>query len=170
MDNMISERELRDVIRRAKLGKACGPDGILIEYIKFATDNVVKTLLDLMNKIFCHAIYPKQWAINYLKAIYKIGSKKDPNNYRGLAIGSAVSKLYSMILLQRLELFITEKNILSPNQIGFRKGYRTADHIFVLKTMVNKVTRHKNKKLYVAFIDFKKKHMTQLIEQLCSRD
>ena len=172
MDNRISEKELQDVIKRAKMGKACGPDGILIEYIKFATDNVLKTLLDLMNKIFCHAIYPTQWAINYLKAIYKKGSKTDPDNYRGLAIGSAVSKLYSMILLQRLELFISENNILSPNQIGFRKGYRTADHIFVLKTIVNKITRQKNKKLYVAFIDFKKAYdtinRTTLLERLSS--
>ena len=151
---------MKEAINRAKPGKACGPDDILIEYIKYATDNVVNTLLDLMNAIFCHATYPKQWAINYLKAIYKKGPKDDPDNYRGLAIGAAISKLYSMILLQRLESFITTRNILSVNQIGFRKEYRTADHIFVLKTLITKITRVKNKKLFAAFIDFKKAYDT----------
>ena len=171
MDGVISEKELSEAINKAKSGKSSGPDGILIEYIKYATDNVVKTLLEVMNKIFCHAIYPKKWSINYLRTIFKTGSQEDPDNYRGLAIGSAISKLYSIILLRRLESFIINKNILSPNQIGFRKGFRTADHIFVLKTLVTKITRQ-NKKLFTAFIDFKKAYdtvnRTILLERLSS--
>ena len=54
-DSKICMKELKEAINRAKPGKACGPDDILIEYIKYATDNVVNTLLDLMNTIFCHA-------------------------------------------------------------------------------------------------------------------
>ena len=45
---------------------------------------------------------------------------------------------------------------LSQNQIGFKKGHRTADHIFVINTIVNKVVRAEKKKLFSAFIDFEK--------------
>ena len=76
----------------------------------------------------------------------------DPDNYRGIAIGSAFAKLYSLILLNRLIKFIDNKGLISPNQIGFMKSCRTADHNFLLQTLITKTTKS-NKKLYVAFID-----------------
>ena len=51
---------------------------------------------------------------------------------------------------------MSSKKLLSPNQIGFMKGSSTADHIFLLQTIIEKVVKKKTKKLYVAFIDFKK--------------
>ena len=122
----------------------------------------MKELLNLfliLQIIFKYAIFPSQWTVNYLKAIYKKDSKEDPNNYRGLAIASAISKLYCMILLQRLEDYMIKNKIISPSQIGFQKGHRTSDHIYLLKTLVMKALRRK-KKLFVAFIDFKKAYDT----------
>ena len=80
-----------------------------------------------------------------LKAIHKSGPIDEPGNYRGLAIGAAIAKLYSLVLLARLEKFLP--------------GFRTADHIYVLKTTINKYTKNKGK-LYAAFIDFKKAYDT----------
>ena len=54
---------------------------------------------------------------------------------------------------------MVENKIISPNQIGFQRGYRTADYIYLLKTLVTKVLR-KRTKLYAAFIDFKKAYDT----------
>ena len=65
-------------------------------------------------------------------------------------------KLFSLILLQRLEDWIKKYHPISINQIGFREGHRTADHIFVLKTVINKIVKIEKRKLYVAFIDFRK--------------
>ena len=45
---------------------------------------------------------------------------------------------------------------ISPNQIGFEKGHRTSDHVFVLTTVVNKFLKVEKKRLFVAFIDFRK--------------
>ena len=137
----ITMKELQEAIQKMKYGKAAGPDGIVAEYIKFATTNVVKILLQLMNIIFSHALYPTTWTNNFLKAIYKSGPTDDPGNYRGLAIGSVMAKLYSTVLLNRLEIIVTERGILTKNQIGFIKGFRTADHIYVLKTLITKYTK-----------------------------
>ena len=117
MDREITDDELNAVLARSKIGKARGPDGTLAEYLKYAPDNVRKALLCLMNIIFSSAIYPSSWTVNFLKAIYKSGPTTDPGNYRGLAIGSAIAKLYSAILLNRLEAFVTEENIMSICQI-----------------------------------------------------
>ena len=45
---------------------------------------------------------------------------------------------------------------ISPNQIGFEKGHRTADHVFVLTTVVNMIIKVEKKRLFLAFIDFRK--------------
>ena len=159
LEAKITLKELVEAISKMKYGKAVGPDGILTEYLKFATTNVVKILLQLMNIIFSKAIYPSAWTDNFLKAIYKSGPTDDPGNYRGLAIGSTMAKLYSTVLLNRLEEIITERGTLSKNQIGFIKGHRTADHIYVLKTLITKYTKNKGR-LYAAFIDFRKAYDT----------
>ena len=45
---------------------------------------------------------------------------------------------------------------MSPNQIGFKKGHLTSDHICVLKTVVDKIVKSDKGNLFVAFIDFRK--------------
>ena len=70
---------------------------------------------------------------------------------------NSLLKLLCSILNKRLTKFCEDNNIRSKEQIGFCKNTRTSDHIFTLKTLVNKyVTDKKGKKLYTCFIDFKK--------------
>ena len=159
MDRRIKMEELRTALKISKDGKSFGPDKTIMEYTNYAPDNVLKTLLVLLNAIYSHSKYPSQWTTNYLKVIYKKGDSDDPNNYRGLAIGSCIAKLYSSILLGRLEKFAIKNKIIPPQQIGFRRGFRTADHVYLLKTLIEKIF-HKNGKLYAAFIDFKKAYDT----------
>ena len=92
MDRKIKMDELDAVVAESKYGKARGPDGTIMEYIKFAPENVKKALLRLINTIFINAVYPTSWSINFLRAIYKSGPTDDPGNYRGLTIGSAIAK------------------------------------------------------------------------------
>ena len=160
LDCIISIKELREALINHKGGKAPGPDEILGEYLKIFGQMFEYTLLKLVNLIFCEHIYPCKWALNFLKPIFKKGSTSDPDNFRGLAIGSAFAKLFSFILLKRLINFIDHKKLLSPKQIGFIKGKSTSDHIFFLQTIVEKVVKKCKKKLYAVFIDFKKAYDT----------
>jgi len=45
-----------------------------------------------------------------------------PSNYRGVTVGSNLSKLFAKILNTRLENFMKKRNIIHPEQIGFCKG------------------------------------------------
>ena len=50
-----------------------------------------------------------------------------------------------------------QQNIIDQAQIGFLPNHRTSDHIFTLRTLVDKhVTHSANGNLYTCFIDFKK--------------
>ena len=43
-----------------------------------------------------------------------------------------------MILNTRLDTYLDENNIIDVSQIGFKKNARTSDHMFVLKTLIDK--------------------------------
>ena len=67
---------------------------------------------------------------------------------------------FSKDFLERLESYVEEKKIISKFQIAFRKAFRTADHVYVLKTLVSKMIMQGNRRLFAAFIDFKKAYDT----------
>ena len=121
-----------------------------------ARDSLSPLLLVMFNKAFCHVLHPSLWSENFLKSIFKKDDAADPNNYRGIAVGSIVGKLFNLVLLSRLEKRIQTTNPISCNQIGFIKGHRTADHIFALKSIVDKIVRVEGRRFFVAFIDFRK--------------
>ena len=130
LDGIITNKELEDAFKRLKNDKAPGPDRILSDYLKAFKHVAENTLLRIINFIFSNHVCPTIWTQNFLKAIYKKLDVKAPGNYRGLAIGSVFAKLFSFILLYRLNGYIEKNKLISPNQIGFMKGCRTSDHVF----------------------------------------
>ena len=96
-------------------------------------------------------IYP--WTTSFITPIPKGGDKYDPNNYRAIAIGSAVGKLYSSILLNRL---VTFRNLHCKDQLGFCKDAQCNDHIFTLRTVYEKFVVKKKTKVISCFVDFAK--------------
>ena len=65
------------------------------------------------------------------------------------------STLCSSSVNKRLSRWVQEKEILRQIQAGFRKDHSAIDHIFAPLAMIQKYVS-KKKKLYVAFIDFRK--------------
>lgn len=77
------------------------------------------------------------------------------SNYRGISFMDCIAKLFTGLLLSRLNSWINENMVLNECQAGFRRGYSTTDNIFNLLSIIKLQTRIKRKKLYCLFIDFK---------------
>ena len=159
---MISEQEIIYALSLLKINKAAGQDGIPSEMLKACMSNhfFVRVLKHHFNRILTNGIFPDEWRMNNLTPIHKKGRKCDPQNYRGIAVGSAISKLFSLVLNNRLTKFMEENNLIPENQIGFRKGYRTSDHVLTLKTIIDKYLHKCKKHMYVCFVDFKSAYDT----------
>ena len=82
--------------------------------------------------IFIYEFYPSSWPLNTLTPVYKKRCKIMLKNYRGIAVSSSISKLFCSVLNKRLTNFLYAKNKIPINQIGFRKGFRTSDHILTI--------------------------------------
>jgi hypothetical protein len=65
----------------------------------------------------------------------------------------------------RLYKFMINKNLISASQIGFMKNKRTADHIFVLKAILEEA-KSRRKPIYACFVDLKKAFDTVWMEGL----
>ena len=63
--------------------------------------------------------------------------------------------MYGFVISRRVQEWVDENNITGECQAGFKQGYSTVDHLFTLLACVQKQF-NKNRKLYVAFIDFEK--------------
>ena len=142
-----------------KSGKAPGPDRIRNEMLKTGSPHLKSAFCKLFNHILTSGYFPQSWCEGVITPIFKSGNKQDPANYRGICINSCLGKLFSTVLNNRLKNFVGDHNILHKAQIGFMSNHRTADHIFALRTLIDKymyVTHTTKGKLYTCFTDFKK--------------
>ena len=69
--------------------------------------------------------------------IHKKGDKTLETNYRGIAILSCLGKFFNVIINERISDFVISKKIIKPEQLGFVKGNRTSDNLFILHSLVD---------------------------------
>jgi len=151
----ISHNEVVEAISHLKQNKAGGPDTLIPEIFIHSAEIITPFLVGLFNHVFSSGQFPDAWTEAIIQPLHKKGNTQDPNNYRGISLLKVCSKLYSYILNKRLVTWIEENGSIGEEQAGFRRDYSTTDHIFTLFAVIQKYLLHK-KKLYVAFIDFKK--------------
>ena len=114
-------------------------DNILNEVLKTGGFCLVDPVVKLMNLIFESEKYPLKWTRNLLITLHKGGLPDKPDNYKGISISSCLSKLFSTVLYFRILKVNESFSLLSNNQIGFLKGFRTADHVLLVDTVINEV-------------------------------
>ena len=144
------------IAQKTKNGKSGFLDGSINEVIKHSINETAPVFAKLFNHIESSTTFPTAWKSSFLVPLHKKGSRSDPDNYRGLAVGSNIGKLYTKCLNTKLKTFVESKNIISQHQFGFRDDYRTSDAIFSLRSMVSYYKNSNNKPVYACFVDFRK--------------
>ena len=147
--------EIKKIIHKLESNKACGVDSILNEFMKYCPISCIHVLCDLFNIVLNSGMVPTNWCMGIILPLYKNkGSPTNPDNYRGITLLSCVSKLFTACINSRLALFIDD-GILGNEQAGFREGYSTTDHVYVLYSVIEMYLSVR-KRVYCAFIDYKK--------------
>ena len=116
LNNKFTMSEILTALDDALAGKAAGVDGIPVDFIKYAIQVNNKGAPDeycihilaghityLFNKILIDG-YPSSWSTNALTPVPKPkGCPEFKDDYRGIAVSAGLAKLYSMVLLRRLD-------------------------------------------------------------------
>ena len=88
--------------------------------------------------MFDNSVYPESWTKGIIVPVPKKGNLNDANNYRGITLTSIFSKIFSILLDNRLRKWAEENDLLPECQFGFRKQKSTVDCIYILHSIINK--------------------------------
>jgi hypothetical protein len=150
----ISIEEVRKALNQMKSRKAPGSDEITADILKAGGEPVIQWLLSFFTDVWENEQMVKEWNMTTLIKLYKNkGDRKICDNYRGIALLNITSKIFSRIILNRIQDLIDCQ--LLEIQSGFRSNRSTTDQIFTLKMTMEK-RREFNKPLFMCFIDITK--------------
>ena len=135
--------------------KATGIDKIPIKILKLSANIIAPSMTKLFNYSILNGVFPHDWKIAKVIALYKKGLKTMLDNYRPISILPAVSKAFENILYDQLYSYLSNSGILSKYQFGFRRHHSTST---ALLDSTNQWYSNMDKGLIniVAFLDLKK--------------
>lgn len=112
-------------------------------------------LYSVIKQSISQGCFPDSWKIGKVTCIYKKGSHSKPENYRPITLLSVASKVLEKIILTSLQTHITNHNLISEHQWGFRSGRSTESILLHMTEKWNKAL-DEGKVIGVLFVDFKK--------------
>ncbi|CAH2107345.1 unnamed protein product [Euphydryas editha] len=134
MDSPFTFSELQCALNGLK-DSTPGEDGVPYSFIQNLNDKAKHCYLNIINTLFMTGIIPQSWKSQIIIPILKQGKNPlDCNSYRPIALSSTLAKITEHLLKNRLEWIVESRNILSPSQFGFRKGFSTTDSLSILTT------------------------------------
>jgi len=115
-------------------------DEISAEMLKHGKETVAEQLAELFNMIWQDMDVPEDRKKGVIIKLPKKGSLKDCNNWRGIALLSTPGKVFSRVLLNRLQDAVD--CTLRDEQAGFRKGRSCTEQIFTMRNIVEQSLEH----------------------------
>ncbi|CAF1437436.1 unnamed protein product [Adineta ricciae] len=150
----LSIEEVRKALSQMKSRRAPGSDEVTVDILKAGGEPIIHWLFKFFTDIWNSEQMVKEWNMTTLIKLYKNkGDRKICDNYRGIALLNTTSKLFSRIILNRIQNLIDGQ--LLEIQSGFRSNRSTIDQIFTLKMTMEK-RKAFNKPLFMCFIDITK--------------
>ena len=144
---------IESVVNRMKLGKACGPDELSAENLRFAHPALFIHLKLLFYVMFAHGYVPDKFGDGIIIPLIKdkTGDINSIDNYRPITLTPIVAKVFETLIMDLCE----SKLVTDELQFGFKKGVGCNDAIFTLKTIINHFTSGRSS-VFSAALDIRK--------------
>ena len=131
LDVPFVSEEVDGVLKKLKLGKAAGHDGLRAEHLKYGRPMLRDWILQVCNAIVDVESVPNSLKTGIITPVYK-GCGKGPldtNSYRGVTLTSVLAKVLETLTLMRMQCHFSERKIPHLNQTAYRKGVSCAEAI-----------------------------------------
>ena len=177
LDEAISLEEVERALPKLSNGKAAGHAGWPAELLRYAAyyqENGKKVwvlaplLQQLLNQFFSSGRVPGCVSSALVTPIHKKGSTLDTANYRPIAVGEPLYRLYTIILNKRMVDWAERQGLRSPSQAGFRPRKSTLHHLFALRHFIDRACISK-RPLFACFVDLQKAYDTVQHDLLWAR-
>jgi len=160
LNKIITGAEVQKQAEILKDEKSPGTDLLPNELWKGWESETYEELAELFQEIFeKKREMPQDWKDVVIKWMYKAKSPLEMTNYRPIALGNTLSKLYMRILNGRLEELVETTGIVSEVQQGFRTDRSCAGAIMIIQMLAGQKNAE-SKTFYMTSIDISKAYDT----------
>ena len=130
---IVTEDEVLRTLNSIDPNKSTGSDNIPPRLLKMTAIIIKSPLTKLFNMSLSQGIFPASWKeANVLPIFKKKGSSSDPTNYRPISLLPCLSKILEKIVFKRIYQHVTENDILSERQSGYRPKHNTEIQLIYL--------------------------------------
>jgi hypothetical protein len=120
-DITVNQNGVTKLLRNLKASTASGPDGIPAMLLKETAEEISPAVTLLFQASIDQGCVPSQWKKALIVPIYKKGSRSDAANYRPISLTPILCKLCEHIIHCAVIQHLSEHDILTDAQHGFRK-------------------------------------------------
>ena len=113
------------LIERLSPNKATGLDTISCRLLKEAAPIIASSLVSIINKSIDTGIFPLNWKIAKVFPLFKANDRTNPQNYRPISVLPVISKICERLVYDQLYSYLTEHDLLTKYQSGFRPLHST---------------------------------------------
>lgn len=132
-------------------------DNISSNMLKMNSTKLAPIISELINKCISEGSFPNSLKISRIVPIYKDGNPLDPANYRPINILSPLSKIFEMVLYDRIIKFINKFKLIDNGQYGFQEKSGTLSaSMNVIFHIQNALDSKLKKTVGCVFIDLRK--------------
>ena len=113
------------LLNKLSKSKASGLDKIPTRLIRECADLICISICKIFNCSLTTGIFPDDWKCAKVTPLFKQGSSSDKNNYRPISVVSVVAEVFERITYDQVYAYLSEHNIISKSQSGFRSIHST---------------------------------------------
>ena len=138
----INEQEMEIITKKLLKGKATGTDDIPAEFIQCSGKKGIKTITNLVTKIYETGEFSEDFLMSIFITIPKSPKAIKCEDHRTISLISHSCKILLNIFKGRITPLI-ESN-LSESQLGLRKGNGTRNAIYMLRTISERLRKRES--------------------------
>ncbi|XP_065319060.1 uncharacterized protein LOC135927051 [Gordionus sp. m RMFG-2023] len=138
----LKKLDIIGAIKRLKMHKAAGVDGIFAELWKIDVDLSASLLLPLFREIWNTGNFPDEWMTSIILNFPKNKTPNSLKDYRGIALIPVTLKIFTYIISVRIKPIINR--FLSNTITSYRKGRNTTELTMAPKVILEKARMHKS--------------------------
>jgi exonuclease III len=131
------ENEIVHIANTLKPNASPGEDSLSPKIIRNIITYIAPPLCNIFNHSLSTGCFPNRLKVAKVTPIFKADNKQCVSNYRPISVLPFFSKILEKIMYNRLTSFLTEYNILTDKQFGFREQHSTC---MALLSLIDKIT------------------------------
>jgi len=117
--------EVCSLLTKWSKSKATGLNEIPAGLVKECSDQIASSLCNIFNRSIVSGIFPEESKCSKVIPLFKQEERSDLNNYRPISVTPIVAKVFERIIYNQLHGYLTQNDLKSSHQSGFRSLHST---------------------------------------------